>query len=95
MQQQNKLGNVPTTFASDALFANVDTVPATRATMSKQRSTLSKESFDYLYSIRHCCWCERGLKRRWQHCRFDDVNLLYFYCKNPETDKSLKNLNWR
>ena len=34
-----------------------------RATMSKQYSTLSKESFDLWHStmlLRHCCWCGRG-----------------------------------
>jgi len=32
--------------------------------MSKQRSTLSKESFALQHStmlFRHCCWCGRGI----------------------------------
>ena len=44
------------------------------ATMSKQHSTLSKESLNLEHStmlLRHCCWCGRGFYK--VACCFDNV----------------------
>jgi len=38
------------------------------ATMSKQRSTLSKGRNFNAKLVRHCCWCGPGLTRRSEHC---------------------------